>query len=159
MDKHDFWCSRCLTATCTWLLDWSCTNKFMLAKFTPIPRLLDDRFSFWHVKFSYLKNMWLCSWLVLQGLRCTECYWLWITLNWVLTHLFWGLLMYSSERSVQFSGRILDLLWGLRKEYVYFPLFHNASRYISMLCHCTHVFLYWMCILIWDAQLNIINVF
>lgn len=22
-----------------------------------------------------------------------------------------------------------------------------------MLCHCTHVFMYWMCILIWDAQL------
>lgn len=39
------------------------------------------------------------------------------------------------------------------KESVYFPLFHKASSYISMLCHSTHVFMYWMCILIWDAQL------
>lgn len=38
--------------------------------------------------WDFLDNMWLCSWLVLQGLRCTECYRLWITPHWVLAHLF-----------------------------------------------------------------------
>lgn len=49
---------------------------------------------------------------------------------------------------------------GSSKESVYFPLFHKESIYLSMLCHCTqYVFMYWMCILIWDAQLSLFMYF
>lgn len=104
------------------------------------------------VHWAHLESAWLCSWLVLTGsrnaLNVIDC-----ELHPTESSLIYsgGLVMYPSERSVQFSQQ--DVLWWSSKESVYFPLFHTASSHISMLCHCTHVFMYRMCILMWDAQL------
>lgn len=104
-------------------------------------------FSFWHIKFSKLRNhdnIELCSWLVVRALEGTECYRLWITPHWFVWE---GLLCILCN----FPGRFIVMTY--QKESVYFPLFHKASRYISMLY--TDVFIYVMNVYI-DMRLQLI---
>lgn len=98
------------------------------------------------VQSAELENLRLCSWVVLQAFRCTECYWLWITPLQGVTRLSGKLAV--SDSCVESFSQVHHEGQARKRYHRYICNVHQVSNSTIV-----HVFVCWMCILIRDAQL------
>lgn len=127
-------------------LELTCTLESMLTATSPFSH-------FWLMMLVRLS--WQNMTVFVDFLTGFQMHWMLSTVNythWV--HLFRRTTcMYSRERSVQ-SFRFTATI----KAFVYFPLFHGASSDISMLCHCTRIYVLNVYIDIWRTVKTFIYV-
>lgn len=72
---HMLWRATCLLHMCTRQDCWSWPAHLKACLLLHFHFPIFDSWRWW----GYLDKTWLCSWIFLQGFRCNECYWLWIT--------------------------------------------------------------------------------